>query len=64
MPPDEPVLEINGLAPGLVVTMSEQAAAQDASPRTMSALLDCLRGQGLARSVAKTRALLGAAAVR
>jgi hypothetical protein len=60
--PDDFVLDAIDLAPGLVATViSEQAASLKNPPRTVGELLDTLRAQGLARSVAKLRELFGAA---
>jgi predicted nucleic acid-binding protein len=59
--PDEFVLDAIDLAPGLVTTVvSEQAASLRTPRRTVGELLDTLRDQGLVRSVAKLRELLGA----
>ena len=59
--PDDFVLDVIGLAPGLVTTVvTEQAAALKSPPRTIGELLDTLRDQRLVRSVAKLRELFGA----
>lgn len=60
--PDEFVLDLIGLAPGLVMTVvNAQAASLRNPPRTVGELLDTFREHGLIRSVAKLRDLLGAA---
>lgn len=58
--PDDFVFDAIDLAPGLVTAVvSEQAAALQRPKRTVGELLDTLRDQGLVRSVAKLRELLG-----
>jgi hypothetical protein len=60
--PDDFVLDAIDLAPGLVTAVvSQQAKALKSPPRSVAELLDTLRDQGLVRSVAKLRELLGAA---
>jgi len=60
--PDDFVLDTMDLAAGLVTTVvSQQAATLKNPPRSVGELLDTLRDQGLVRSVAKLRELLGAA---
>jgi hypothetical protein len=60
--PDDFVLDAIDLAPGLVASVvSQQAAALKNPPRSVAELLETLRDQGLVRSVAKLRELLGAA---
>jgi len=60
--PDDFVLDVLDLAPGIVATViAEQAKALRSPPRSVGELLDTLREQGLARSVAKLRELFGAA---
>ena len=58
--PDDFVLGLIDLAPGVVTTVvNEQAAALKNPPRTVADLLDTLRDQGLVRTVARLRELLG-----
>jgi len=58
--PDEFVLHLIDLAPGVVcTTVAEQAAALKNPPRTVGDILDSLRGNGLAQSVARLRELFG-----
>jgi predicted nucleic acid-binding protein len=60
--PDDFVLDTIDLAPGLVTAVvSQQANALKSPPRSVGELLETLRDQGLVRSVAKLRELLGAA---
>lgn len=60
--PDEFVLDVVDLAPGVVSTVViQQAASLQKPPRTAGDLLEILRDQGLVRSVAKLRELFGAA---
>lgn len=62
-PPDDFVLGLIDLAPGAVASIVvQQAAALKNPPRSPAELLDTLREQGLVRSVAKLRELLGALA--
>lgn len=59
--PDEFVLGLIDLAPGAVASIVvQQAAALKNPPRSPAELLETLRGQGLVRSVARLRELLGA----
>jgi hypothetical protein len=59
--PDDFILDAIDLAPGLVASVvSQQAAALKNPPRSVAELLETLRDQGLVRSVAKLRELLGA----
>ncbi|MDX2052569.1 MAG: PIN domain-containing protein [Polyangiaceae bacterium] len=59
--PDDFVLDTIDLAPGLATAVvSRQANALKSPPRSVGELLDTLRDQGLVRSVAKLRELLGA----
>jgi hypothetical protein len=61
--PDEFVLHLVDLAPGLVCnTLGEQAAALRNPPRTVDDVLDALRENGLVRSVARLREFFGAGA--
>jgi hypothetical protein len=58
--PDDFVLDLLDLAPGAVTTvLVEQAAGLKNPPLTVPDLLDTLRDQGLVRSVAKLREMLG-----
>ncbi len=58
--PDDFVLDLLDLAPGAVTTvLVEQAAGLKSPPVTVPELLDTLRNQGLVRSVAKLREMLG-----
>ncbi len=58
--PDDFVLSLIAVAPRAVSRIIvEQAAALRNPPRSIAELLDTLRKQGLARSVAKLRELLG-----
>jgi len=58
--PDDFVVDTIDLSPGRVAkVIAEQSAALKNPPRTMLELLDTLRDQGLVRSVAKLRELLG-----
>ncbi len=58
--PDDFVLDLLDLAPGAVASVVvDQAAGLKNPPRTIADLLDTLREQGLVRSVAKLRELLG-----
>jgi hypothetical protein len=58
--PDHFVLGIIDLAPGAVASIVvQQAAALKNPPSSVAELLDTLRRQGLVRSVAKLRELLG-----
>ena len=60
--PDDFVLDLLDLAPGAVANvLLEQAASLKNPPRTIPDLLDTLRDQGLVRSVAKLRDVLGLA---
>jgi predicted nucleic acid-binding protein len=59
--PDEFVLHLLDLAPGVVcATVSEQAASLKNPPRTLADLLDTLRDNGLVQTVARLRELFGA----
>lgn len=59
--PDDFVLDTIDLAPGRVTAVViQQANALKSPPRSVGELLDTLRDQGLVRSVAKLRELLGA----
>ena len=59
--PDDFVMHAIDLAPAAIATaVIEQAAALKKPPMSRSDLLDILRAQGLARSVAKLRELFGA----
>ena len=59
--PDDFVIDVIDLALGRVTkVISEQAGALKNPPRSIADLLDTLRDQGLARSVAKLRELFGA----
>lgn len=58
--PDDFVLGLIDLAPAAVAAVvSQQASALKNPPRSVAELLDTLRDQGLVRSVAKLRELLG-----
>lgn len=58
--PDDFVLDLLDLAPGAVASVAaDQAASLKSPPRTIGDLLDTLRAQGLVRSVAKLREVLG-----
>jgi hypothetical protein len=58
--PDDFVLDLLDLAPGAVASVVVDQAAGLKNPlRTVADLLDTLRAQGLARSVAKLREVLG-----
>ncbi|MFO0722821.1 MAG: PIN domain-containing protein [Myxococcota bacterium] len=58
--PDEFVLNLIDLAPGLLATVvSYQAAALKNPAKTVDQLLETFRAQGLVRSAAKLRELLG-----
>ncbi|MCI0569410.1 MAG: PIN domain-containing protein [Myxococcaceae bacterium] len=58
--PDDFVLGIVALAPGAVASIAlQQATALKSPPQSMAQLLDTLRGNGLVRTVAKLRELLG-----
>jgi len=60
--PDDFVLDLIETAPGAVASIVvEQAAALKNPPRSPAELLETLRNQGLVRSVAKLRELLGPA---
>jgi predicted nucleic acid-binding protein len=60
--PDDFVLDLIETAPGAVASIAvEQAAALKNPPRSPAELLETLRKQGLVRSVAKLRELLGPA---
>ena len=60
--PDEFVLDVIDLAPGLITSaVSAQAASLKNPPRTVGELLDTLRDLRLVRSVAKLRELFGVA---
>ena len=60
--PDDFVLDTIDLAPGLATAVvCQQANALKSPPRSVGELLETLRDQGLVRSVAKLRELLGAA---
>jgi predicted nucleic acid-binding protein len=60
--PDDFVLDMIDLAPGVVATViAEQAKALRSPPRSVGELLDTLRDQGVVRSVAKLREVFGAA---
>ena len=59
--PDEFILHLLDLAPGVVcTTVSEQAAALKNPPRTLADLLDTFRDNGLVQTVARLRELFGA----
>jgi predicted nucleic acid-binding protein len=59
--PDDFVLSLVDLAPGAVATIvMQQANALKNPPRSQAELLDTLREQGLVRSVARLREVLGA----
>ncbi|HVZ35593.1 MAG TPA: PIN domain-containing protein [Polyangiaceae bacterium] len=59
--PDDFVLDLIDLAPAKVaLVVNEQASALKNPPRTVDDILDILQEQGLVRSVAKLRELLGA----
>lgn len=61
--PDDFVLDLIDLAPGAVASVAvDQAAGLKHPPCSVHALLDTLRDQGLVRSVARLRDLLGALA--
>lgn len=61
--PDDFVLDLLDLAPGAVASVIvEQAASLKSPPRTIHDLLDTLRANGLVRSVAKLRDVLGTVA--
>lgn len=58
--PDDFVVDLIDLAPGVVTNVvTEQAAALRNPPRTIAEMLDTLRDQGLPQAVAKLRALFG-----
>lgn len=58
--PDDFVVDLIDLAPGVVTNVvAEQAAALRNPPRTIAEMLDTLRDQGLPQAVAKLRALFG-----
>lgn len=58
--PDDFILGLIDLAPAAVAAVvSRQASALKNPPRSVAELLDTLRDQGLVRSVAKLRELLG-----
>lgn len=58
--PDDFVVDIIELAPGLAATVvMEQAAALRSPPRSVGELLDTLRDQGVPRATATLRELLG-----
>jgi len=58
--PDDFVVDLLDLAPGVVTNVvAEQAAALRNPPRTIAEMLDTLRDQGLPQAVAKLRALFG-----
>ena len=58
--PDDFVVDLIDLAPGVVTNVvAEQAAALRNPPRTIAEMLDTLRDQGLPQAIAKLRALFG-----
>ncbi|MCA9590828.1 MAG: PIN domain-containing protein [Myxococcales bacterium] len=58
--PDDFLFDLLDLAPGAVLSaVNAQLAGLKNPPQTMSQLLDTLRSQGLAQSVARLRELLG-----
>ncbi|MBK8254979.1 MAG: PIN domain-containing protein [Polyangiaceae bacterium] len=58
--PDDFVVDLIDLAPGVLTNLVvEQAAALRNPPRTTAEMLDVLRDQGLPQAVAKLRALFG-----
>jgi len=58
--PDDFVLDSIHLAPGAIAAVvHQQASSLKNPPRTVGELLDTLREQGLVRSVAKLREMLG-----
>lgn len=60
IPPDEFVLDLLDLAPGAVLrVLNEQQSSLKSPPRTLEELIDTLEGNGLVRSMAEARGLLG-----
>lgn len=58
--PDDFVVDLIDLAPGVLTNVvTEQAAALRSPPRSTAEMLDVLRDQGLPQAVAKLRALFG-----
>ncbi|HVH44317.1 MAG TPA: PIN domain-containing protein [Labilithrix sp.] len=58
--PDDFLFDLLDLAPGAVIAaVNAQLASLKSPPQTVSQLLDTLRAQGLAQSVARLRELLG-----
>ncbi len=61
IPPDEFVLDLLDLAPGAVLrVLNEQQASLKSPPRSLEELMETLEANGLARSMAEARTLLGA----
>lgn len=61
--PDDFIVDLIDLAPGAVAsTVKDQVSSLKNPPRTLPDVLDTLRNQGLVRSVAKLREILGASA--
>ena len=59
IPPDEFVLDLLDLAPGIVLrVLHEQQSSLKNPPRTLEQLLDTLENNGLIRSMAEARELL------
>lgn len=60
VPPDEFVLGLIDLAPGRVLrVLNEQQGALKSPPRTLEELIDTLESNGLVRSMAEVRGMLG-----
>lgn len=60
LPPDEFVLDLLDLAPGAVLrVLNEQQSSLRNPPRTLEELIDTLENNGLLRSMAEARGLLG-----
>lgn len=60
LPPDEFVLDLLDLAPGAVLrVLNEQQYSLKNPPRTLEELVDTLESNGLVRSMAEARGLLG-----
>ena len=58
--PDEFVLDLLDLAPGAVLrVLNEQLSSLKNPPRTLEELVDTLESNGLVRSMAEARGLLG-----
>lgn len=63
MHPDDFILDLIDLAPGAVAgAVTDQVSSLKNPPRTLGDVLDTLRNQGLVRTVAKLREVLGASA--